>query len=91
MIEYKLYTLPNCDKCSDVKKIFGEKNIQYAERNLATRDAKLEMGKIIQTYSGLKRDEQKRLLLPLLLKESDSGVEIANVVDDIKKMLSGEQ
>lgn len=91
MTEYKLYTLPSCGKCSDVKKILEEKGIQYAERNLATREAKLEMGKIMQTYSGLKKDEQKRILLPLLKKESDNGVEIANVVDDIKNMLSGEQ
>ena len=83
---YKIYTLPNCEKCKDAKEIMQSKGISYNEVNLSTQEGKRELGKIYLGISArLKKDENKRALLPILIKFKD---EIT--VEKLEEIVQGE-
>lgn len=65
---YKLFTYPNCPKCSEVKKYLKEKNMSYEEINAGLGDGK----KIFQEFyvknrGKIKRDEHGTISLPVLI------------------------
>jgi len=85
---YQLYTYPNCDKCSQVKEILGEKKIPYDEINLGLSEGKRIFGKIyLQVCDKLKRDDNKMAILPILIRRNDSGIEEIAQGEDIKVSL----
>lgn len=89
MIEYTLYTLPNCSKCSDIKKILEENNIPYKEVSLGNIEGKRDLGKIyLQIIKDLEKDEKtKQPLLPILVKKNESVIKVANIADKVREIL----
>ena len=83
---YKIYTLPNCDKCKDAKEIMQSRGISYSEVNLGIREGKLEFGKIYMSVAPkLKKDERNNALLPILLKFKDEAT-----IEKLEEIVQGE-
>ncbi len=69
-MEYKLFTYPNCSKCSEVKKYLKEKNMSYKEINAGLGEGK----KMFQEFYAKNREKIKRdghgaISLPVLIHD----------------------
>jgi len=74
MADYKLFSLPNCEKCTEVKDFLKSKNIPYEEFNLGMTAGKKVWGAILRTgYEPKKHDGL--YIMPILVKNNGSGIE----------------
>lgn len=76
MIE--LYTLPNCDKCSEVKDYLKSKGILYKEKNAGVGETKREFVEFARAHRELKRDEEHdgMIAFPVLLTRDNGEIRI---------------
>jgi len=88
--KYKIFTLPNCDKCRTAKEYLGGIKIAGEILDLASKDDL----KVFREYykelkNVIKRNEDGSLPVPTVLffDEKDNVVGTAHNVDDIKKVI----
>ena len=88
--KYKIFTLPNCDKCKTAKEYLGGVKIAGEILDLASKDDL----KVFREYykelkNVIKRNEDGSLPVPTVLffDEKDNVVGTAHNVDDIKKVI----
>ena len=73
---YEIYTLPNCEKCSEVKQILENKKIPYEEINLGASEGRQKFKEFYKEIRGLiVRDENNMAILPIVIKKDKSKVE----------------
>jgi len=65
-----LYTFPNCEKCSCVKKILQSKGINYQEVNAGLGSGRKEFQKLYEKYKKNIVREQGQVVLPIFLFNS---------------------
>jgi len=84
---YQLYTYPNCEKCEKTKSFLDLEEIAYQEINTALQEGLVEIRKLYsQIKDKIRRDEKGHLLLPILIKRNDSGIEeVVQSLDEIKE------
>jgi hypothetical protein len=87
MPSYQLFSLPNCDKCHEVKKFLGEIDILYEEFNLGMPVGKRVWGPIL-VGGYVPKTDGHGYIMPILVKRgADSKVEaIAQGPEDIKAL-----
>ena len=84
---YELYTLPNCEDCSKVKKDLKEKNVDCEEVSLAKHEKRIRFNKIYQqSRDSIRRDNGGAIILPVLVESDDS--EIIRIIqgEEIKEL-----
>ena len=88
--KYKIFTLPNCDKCRTAKEYLGGIKIAGEILDLASKD---DLRVFREYYKELKnvikRNEDASLPVPTVLffDEKDNVVGTAHNVEDIKKVI----
>lgn len=72
-MEYLLFTYPNCQSCAELKQSLVETEIEGREYSLIQKESKLK----IRDFLGLiKRDEKGAIIIPTLVIQDDTGVEV---------------
>ena len=89
-MEYKLFTLPNCPKCKDIKEFLREKGIEFKEVDLGEDEGVSELRKsYVQIKDKIKRTEDGQMPIPLFISyEGDTVKEVSNLLEEIKKIVS---
>ena len=90
-MEYELYTVPRCDECNEVKGFLDSQGTQYSTLNLRIPNDKKVFGKIYFDIVGqLKKNNQNKTVLPLLVEKNDSGgiERFAQGAEDIKELFN---
>jgi len=87
---YELYTLPSCEKCTEVKKLLKELRIAYREISLVDREGMNAFRKVYaESKELIERGTDKIVLFPLLVKRGDSGIEkISQGTERVRELLS---
>ena len=81
---YAVYTLPNCEKCEEIKNFMKEKKIAYEEINVGSMEGmKKLVGLYINNKDKIVLDEKGAIVLPILVK-SYSGY--TKIIQDVKEM-----
>lgn len=84
-MEYFLFTYPNCQECTAIKKALAETDMEGDEYNLTQKESKL---KIREFLSILKRDEKGGIVLPtLVLRETGDVVAVLNTQEELRDWL----
>ncbi len=87
---YKIYTLPGCSKCAEVKDFMNMKRIMGKEVNLKNSDGMDDFKEFYKNYRDkIKRGEDRTALLPIvaLTDTSNSIVGIAQSLQEVKAYL----
>jgi len=85
LMEYFLFTYPNCQKCEAIKKALAETDITGGEYNLTQKESKLKVRDYLPI---LKRDEKGGIILPtLVLQEAGKVVVILNTQEELRDWL----
>ena len=85
LMEYFLFTYPNCEKCEAVKKVLVETTLKGDEYNLSQKESKL---KIREFLTILKRDGTGGIVLPtLVLQEAGEVIAILNTQEELRDWL----
>ena len=63
-MDYRLFTYPNCQKCSDLKSFFSERGLARQEFDVTGKEGRQ---KIREHIHAVKRDDQGAIILPTLL------------------------
>ena len=73
---YEIYTLPNCEKCSEVKEIFENKKVNYEEIDLGMSGGRQKFKEFYKQIRGMiVRDENNMVILPIIVKKDNSKIE----------------
>ena len=71
MMDYLLFTYPNCKDCADLKKYLAETGLEAQEYSLVQKESKLK----IRDFLGIiKRDDKGAIIIPTLVIQDDTGV-----------------
>jgi glutaredoxin len=81
-MENILYTFPNCDKCSEVKKYLNKKEIPYEEINAGLGIGKKNFRIFYNENKDLIQRNDGGIILPILF--SDSG----KILQGIEKIIN---
>lgn len=85
MVEYLLFTYPNCQKCETLKKMLLETDFEGSEFNLTQKESKL---KIREFLNILKRDEKGGIILPtVVLQQAGEVVAVLNNQKELEDWL----
>ncbi len=85
VMEYLLFTYPNCQKCETIKKMLSGIGLEGREFNLTQKESKL---KIREFLSILKRDEKGGIVLPtLVLQQAGEVVAVLNDQEELGQWL----
>ena len=74
---YELYTMPNCEKCREVKEILKENDMDYHEVNLVGSGRKAFQEIYRNNKEEITRDSHG-ILLPILIESE--GSEIVKII-----------
>jgi len=81
MMDYLLFTYPNCKDCAELKAYLAETGLEAREYSLVQKESKLK----IRDFLGIiKRDEKGAIIIPTLVIQDDTGV--AAVVNSRKEL-----
>ena len=86
---FKIFTLPNCDKCAAAKEYLSPK-MQGQVVDLSSDEGLKEFREVYKTLKGkIRRDADGSLPVPtiLLYDKEDNLITVANTVDDIKQIV----
>lgn len=76
-MNYQLYTLPNCEKCAEIKEFLKRKEIEYEEINIASGNGRTKFNEVYKKIrERIKRDKDGMVELPIIIGSNDSKVEI---------------
>lgn len=65
---YKLFTLPSCEKCTEVKKYLKGERINYEEINAAIGEGKIEFREFYnKNRKDIQRESDGAISLPILV------------------------
>lgn len=81
MMNYILFTYPNCSKCDELKKCLGEADLEGQECALVLKESKL---KIREFLSVLRRDDKGAIIIPTLILQENG--EVAAVLNNRKEL-----
>lgn len=81
MMNYFLFSYPNCSKCEELKIFLGETDLKGQECNLVTKESKL---KIREFLGVLKRDDKGAIIIPTLILQENR--EVAAVFNNSKEL-----
>ena len=71
MMDYLLFTYPNCRDCAELKKYLAESGLEAREYSLVQKESKLK----IRDFLGIiKRDDKGAIVIPTLVIQDDTGV-----------------
>jgi len=87
---YEIYTLPNCEKCSEVKEILNKKNVNYEEIDLGMSEGRKKFKEFYKDIRGMiVRDENNMAILPIVIKRDNSKIEtLVQGSEDIEKLFN---
>lgn len=89
---YKIFTMPNCEKCEEVKSFLEEKNLPVSVFDLKSPEGNKEFRNYYSKKSikdRIKRDHDGALKLPIVFYlKKDSVVETAQGLDEVKTILA---
>ena len=71
MMEYSLFTYPNCARCDALKSCLSGKNLQAEEFDLSRKESKLKIREFLKV---LKRDAQGGIIIPTLVVHDKEDV-----------------
>jgi ribonucleoside-triphosphate reductase len=86
---YEIFTLPNCDKCRQIKETLLAKQIDGEEFNLKEKDGLARVRKIYREYKDrIKRNDDGSMSVPLVLLYDDQNQlkQVAQEASDIEKI-----
>jgi glutaredoxin len=89
-MEYKIYTMPHCEKCQQIKEFLKSKNISANEIDLGDDDGVADLRKIyIKIKDKVKRTEDGQLPIPLFIALDNGEIRgIAHTFDEVKQVVS---
>jgi glutaredoxin len=89
-MQYKIYTMPHCDKCETVKSHLKSANISFEVVDLGDDEGVAELRKIYPKLKDkVKRTEDGQLPIPLFISfDNDSVIGVANTVDEVKSIIN---
>ena len=67
----KLYTFPNCSKCSEVKKLLEEKGIKYNEVNTGIGSGRNEFNEFYKKNKDRIERDNGGIILPIFVSDSE--------------------
>lgn len=71
MMDYLLFTYPNCEDCAELKKFLAETGLEAREYSLVQKESKLK----IRDFLGIiKRDDKGAIIIPTLVIQDDTRV-----------------
>ena len=90
-MQYKIYTMPHCEKCENIKHFLKEHKISVQEIDLGDDEGVAELRKIyIQIKDKVTRTSDGQLPIPLFISFKDSLVDkVGNSLDDVKTIVQG--
>jgi glutaredoxin len=71
MMDYLLFTYPNCKDCADLKKYLAETGLEAQEYSLVQKESKLKIRDFLRI---IKRDDKGAIIIPTLVIQDDTGV-----------------
>jgi glutaredoxin len=82
IMEYQLFTLPNCYKCKEVKDYLKKKGISYEEINAGVSKGKSQFNKFyVENKEKIKREESGTISFPILVHDE-------NIFQGLEKILN---
>jgi glutaredoxin len=87
---YKVYTLPHCEKCENIKEYLATRNIAFEVIDLGDDDGVAALRKIyVKIKDKVQRTEDGQLPIPLLIAFDNNDVKgVAHTVDEVKTLVS---
>ena len=86
-MEYKIYTMPMCDKCKEIKEFLSISSVLFSEVDLGDDDGVAELRKI---YPKLKDKIQRvdgQMPIPLFLGVEEGEISsVAHTIDEVKAL-----
>jgi len=84
-MEYKIYTLPNCNACKTIKDYLNKSNIEFTEVNLGDDEGVLELRKIYTDIKDKIKRVDNEMVIPLItISENNKIIKVANTIKEIK-------
>lgn len=86
-MKYKLFSMPACPKCKDVKALMAESDMPGEEVSLSDKDGLMEMRKLYpKIRSSLNRTEDGAIVVPVVVffEDDDSLAGVATTLDEVK-------
>jgi len=74
-MNYELYTLPNCQECTEIKNFLDDKKINYEEVNAGTGEGRKRFKELFRNHREQIKRENQGIVLPVLIRRSDSKIE----------------
>ena len=88
-MEYKIYTMPLCDKCKKIKEYFHSSNITFSEVDLGDDEGVIELRKVYPKLKDrVKRTDEGQLPIPLIVAMDGNEIKgIAHTLDETKAIV----
>jgi len=84
-MEYLLFSYPNCEECSRLKKYLAEKELAFQEFDLSRKESRLKIRDYLEV---LKRDEKGGIILPtLILQDKNDTYAVINSREEMENWL----
>ena len=84
-MDYLLFTLPNCEKCDDIKAFIDAERLPAQIFKLEEKDGRL---KIRDFLASVKRDDKGAIILPtLILREEGAVSAVLNSRQELEEWL----
>jgi len=80
-MEYLLFSYPNCEECSKLKKSLAENELVFQEFDLTRKESRLKIRDYLEV---LKRDSKGGIILPTLILQNRN--ETAAVINSREEM-----
>lgn len=88
-MSFQLYTMPNCEKCVDVKRYLSEEGISYTECSLTERENKRVIGGLMKTKKDYLKYDSGMPIIPIFVRTGESGIEaLAQDLEGVKELVS---
>jgi glutaredoxin len=86
---YKIYTMPNCEKCENIKEYLGSVQESYQEVDLGDDEGVAELRKIyVQLKDKIERTEDGQMPIPLFVSsEGDEVKQVGHTLDEVKAIV----
>lgn len=89
-MDYKIYTLPHCDKCEAIKDFLKQVNMQVEVVDLGEDDGVAALRKIyIKLKDKVTRTEDGQLPIPLFVAfDAGNVIEVGHTLDEVKRIVN---
>ncbi|MBD3164164.1 hypothetical protein GF323_03125 [Candidatus Woesearchaeota archaeon] len=86
----KIFTMPTCDKCNDMKEYLMDNNVDFEDINIGDDEGVKELRKIYPKFKDrIERSEDGQLPIPLLvMTEQEEIRDTAHTLEQAKAILN---